>query len=95
MNKMSIHVAGPTDPKSSTAFVLVKVGSTEYWFRRDCGSEADRVAVVSYLGDALAEQIKHVRQVEYERGYKDGRRRKAKAFTGATTLYVPDWMVTR
>lgn len=74
------------------AWVKITVGELVFWFARRSESKEDRHAVVEYLARALGDQIEEVRNTEYLRGYRDGRRKKAKAPEGFRTLYVPDWM---
>ena len=56
------------------------------WERGD--NEFEAALIAESLSSALSDRIKQVRTEEYERGYKDGRSKRAKDLPWTCTLYL-------
>lgn len=90
MKNVSVEVV---DENNGTGvYVRITVDSDEYEFRLEAGRTNIAHAVSAFLSNALTEQIKRVRRVDYLRGYRHGRNRSAKLDMGMASLYVGEWM---
>lgn len=89
---VSISVLPSSDPESRNVFVRICIDGKNFDFSRTCGSAEDAFAVKGFLDRALSEQIRQVREVEYLRGYRQGRSKQGKRLAGGCTLWIGDWM---
>jgi hypothetical protein len=71
-----------------TVKILLEHGPIEstYHFNFDCGDKHYASLLKNHFDKALRARIENIRQEEYEKGYKDGRAKRAKKSWFSTLL---------